>query len=60
MGADGWPVTPRYGELRPTSLKNVQNLQKSSKSRQNSIDADIDDDRMDADRCRLMPGMIEG
>ena len=48
-------VTPQYGELRPTSLKNVQNLQKSSKSRQNSIDADIDDDWMDADGCILMP-----
>ena len=50
-------VTPQYGELRPTSLKNIQNLQKSLKSRQNSIDADIDDDRMDADRCILMRRM---
>ena len=59
--APGWPsYAPQYGDLRPTSLKNIQNLQKSSKSRQNSIDADIDDDRMDADRCRLMPRMIEG
>ena len=47
---------PSYG--RP--LKKCPKFEKSSKSRQNSIDADIDDDRMDADRCRLMPGMIEG
>ena len=30
-------VMSQYGELRPTSLKNVENLQKSLKSRQNSI-----------------------
>ena len=32
MDVDGWTVTPQYGDLRPTSLKNVPNLQKSSKS----------------------------
>ena len=35
-------VTPQYGELRPTSLRNVQNLQKSLKSHQNSIEITFD------------------
>ena len=33
----GWPVAPQYGDSVATSLKNVQNLPKSSKLRQNSV-----------------------
>ena len=53
-------LRPPVWGVRADLLKNDQSLQTSSKSRQNSIDADIDDDRMDADRCRLMSRLEDG
>ena len=47
----GWPVAPQYGDSVATSLKNVQNLPKSSKLRQNSVLGGI---CMDVDGCMWM------